>query len=399
MSRRVWAASLSAMVALVLTACGSTGSSGGNSDGASDQVVIAFFAPLTGPVAGTAKEMVNAAKLAVSQVNAEGGVAGSTVALKTYDTRGTADETTRVAKRALTVDGAEVFLGGYSSTEGLALRGVAERNEVVYINPSAGSPAITEDAKYSYTLASAATDYASVDARIVKNLGLTRPAILHDDGPYGKNITPVMKEALKEAGINLDGRTVGYQVGSKSMSTPINELKSGSPDVVLFAGASPADAGLVVKTMAEVGVKAPLIGLSVVSLPDAIRVGRDGYDQIDVYSTVNKDVSKSQYNDYVDAYVNEFGGDQDTAVTLSDASAQSYDAAKLIFQAMTATEGDTNADNLATALEELPPYTGASGKAGVKITFADSHQGYPEPPLLAYKVVDGLPTLQQGLTD
>jgi branched-chain amino acid transport system substrate-binding protein len=148
---------------------------------------------------------------------------------------------------------------------------------------------------------------------------------------------------------------------------------------VIIIGSSAADAGLLVKTMAEQGLVVPLIGFSSPVAPDALRIGGDAYKEIPVYSIQNKDPEKPLYVEFAQKYADAYGGDvTDVAGSLAEAASESYDGIYALKKALDVTGGDTGGDALRDAIKGLAPYETVSGKEGADVSFANSPNGFKD---------------------
>ncbi|NEK56850.1 ABC transporter substrate-binding protein [Geodermatophilus sabuli] len=390
--KHIRAASILAAVTLAVAACGGEAGGDGGGDGGSsgEDLVIGFPVPLTSGNAVYAEQMIDSAQLAVDEINADGGAGGRQLVLETYDDKLSPDESARVAQRAVTVDGAEVIVGGYTSIEGLAIREVTERRKIVYINPSTISPQLTVDAEYTFRVAVDQTEYPAALADLAEQLGLERPALLTDSGATGSTIGPPTEAALDEAGIALAGPATTYELNSTDVTGPVGTVVSQNPDGVLALGSSAADLGLIMKTMVERGLTVPILSVSAIVSPDALTVaGPEVIEALPIYTLVNKLATKPQFIDFVERYQAEYGGDvEELTVTLSEQAANSYDTIKLLAQALEETGGSTDGDGLAEALRGLPPFDAAGGAEGAQISFADSQTGFSDS-LVASQFVDG----------
>lgn len=368
---------IAAIAALTFAGCSSDagpGSSGAGSTG--DPLVVAVPLPLTSGNATTAEQMLNSAKLAASEINAAGGAGGRELVIKEYDDLLTADESAKVAQRAITVDGAEVFIGAYTTIEGLAIRQMTDPRKILFLSPSTVSPALTDGSEYVFRTSHIQDDYPPLFAEAADELGLEKVIVIHDDGQSGATLAEPTVDALESVGIDA-GTSVGYTLNATDVSTAISQVKAQNPDGVVLIGSSAADAGLIVKTLAEQGVDVSFFGLSSPVAPDAIRIGGAAYEQIPVYSVQNKHPDKNQYVEFAEKYAAEYGGTADEAVgTLAEAASQMYDAVVLLAKLIEESGGVTDGDTLRDILTSLEPYEAVSGREGSTLDFADSTQGF-----------------------
>jgi branched-chain amino acid transport system substrate-binding protein len=131
---------LSTTTALLLaaTACG-TGSGSGSGTGT---IKVGASLPLSGPVADGSKPAYEGYKVWLSQLNAAGGLLGRKVELKVLDDG--FDQNTVVSNynRLISQDRVDLLLGTFSSKLNLPASSVAERNRMLYVEPSGGAEEI-----------------------------------------------------------------------------------------------------------------------------------------------------------------------------------------------------------------------------------------------------------------
>lgn len=367
---------------LTLAACGGGGDGGGSSG---DTVTIGFIAPLKGANAATAEMMVNSAELAVKEANEDGGIDGKDVELKVYDDELSPDVASRVATRAITVDEVSVLVGGLSSAEGLAIREVAERNEVVYLASASSSPGVTDGATYTFRVAATAVDQANAVAEITQALGAESSAILYDNGAVGPALSDLFSAHAQEIGLELSGEPVEFALAGTDMSGSVRAVGGQNPDAIMIGGSTGADHGLIAKTMVEQNLEVPIIGLVGIGFPDAFEVGGDAYDRLPgAYFPASVDTENPVFLEFKEAYEAEF----DAAEQYPDAGVQSYDATALAIQALTAAEGG-DGQALVDALKGLEPYAGAAGSTDSTLSFADSQDGFSGSFLVTYQATGG----------
>ncbi|MGQ0841906.1 ABC transporter substrate-binding protein [Actinokineospora sp.] len=121
MRRKVTPALMAVVVGAALAACGSpsTGSGGGGGDGAT--IKIALIPPKSGALAQVGGDAVKGWQLAVEEANAQGGIDGHKIELIEKETDGQPATTLRVAREAVTKDGAKFISAVVTSPENAAL--------------------------------------------------------------------------------------------------------------------------------------------------------------------------------------------------------------------------------------------------------------------------------------
>lgn len=410
MKRLIVPIAIVAAVALTATGCSSSkkasggssspAASGGSSSSAAlgSPITIGFPVPLTSGNSVAAGQMVTAAKLAVADINASGGAGGHELVLKTYDDLGTPDGATQVVQRAITVDGAKIIIGAYSSAESLAVRTVAERQKLVYMATSSVGPQVTDSATYTFRTTINQKDYAPPMARTMKALNVTKPVILADTGPVGSTLPPGVVTALSDQGITA-GTTVSYTLNSTNVSASVAKVVAQKPDAVIIIGSASADQGLIVKTLGEQGLTVPIMGFGSLVAGNALTIGGAAYGKMaGVYTVANISPGKPAFDKLVTAFASATNGDAAAlSSTIAEQVPDTYDGFMIIRAALNATKGDTDGATLAKALHALPPYTSpAAGKVGATISFANTQDGFHDS-LSVFKVTDGKAVLAPGM--
>ena len=373
----VLAVGLTAAACSSSTTAGGTAASGGSSSAAGSPITVAFPAPITSGNSTAAGQMVNSAKLAVADINKEGGAGGHQLVLKVYDDQGTADGATQVVQRAITQDGAKVIVGAYSTAESIAVRTVAEREGVVYIGVSAVGPQVTQGAKYTFRTTINQADYSPPMARVIKNLGLSKPAILADTGPVGSMLPAGLVAQLKSLGITPFS-PVSYTLGSTDVTAPVSTVVREKPDSVIVIASLASDEGLVVKTLAEQGLKVPVVGFGSLVAGDALKIGGAAYSQMPgVYTVQNVDPNNAQYQKFLKEYAAAYDGNAATlATTLNEQAADTYTAFMALKLGLDADKGDASGDALAAALHTISYTDPVGGKDGSVVSFKGSQDGF-----------------------
>ena len=134
-----------ASAAVALAACKKPGGSeagpaGSGSEAPAGDIVIGHYASLTGGTAHFGQDTDKAAKLAVEQANAHGGVLGRKVRLVTLDTRGENAEGANAVSRLIDVEKVDALIGEVASSISLAGGRVAQRRGIPMVSPSSTNP-------------------------------------------------------------------------------------------------------------------------------------------------------------------------------------------------------------------------------------------------------------------
>jgi len=109
-------------------------------------IKIGFPIPLSGPTATYGVPILKGAELAVSEINARGGVLGRKLELLSRDSKASADEAVRLARELIIKDNVDFLSGTLTSAEAPAVSTVAKENKIVFVAPTSKSMRLTDQA-------------------------------------------------------------------------------------------------------------------------------------------------------------------------------------------------------------------------------------------------------------
>src|SRR5690348_29095 len=122
-----------------------------------DTIKIGFPIPLSGPTAVYGEPVLKGAELAVSEINAKGGVLGRKFELLARDSKANADEAVRLARELIIKNNVDFLSGTLTSAEAPAVSTIAKENKIVFIAPTSKTIQLTSPANlhpYIFRLAS-----------------------------------------------------------------------------------------------------------------------------------------------------------------------------------------------------------------------------------------------------
>ncbi|MER8069294.1 amino acid ABC transporter substrate-binding protein [Streptomyces sp. NPDC094034] len=134
--RRTAMISTAAATLLVATACSGSAADDGGS------IKVGASLPLSGPVADASKPAYEGYKVWLDEVNKGGGLLGRRVELKVLDDGFDQNTVVTNYNRLISQERADLLLGTFSSKLNLPASAVAERNKMLYVEPSGGASEI-----------------------------------------------------------------------------------------------------------------------------------------------------------------------------------------------------------------------------------------------------------------
>lgn len=229
---------------LTLAACGSD-SSGSGSDG---DIMIGSVHPLTGALAGVGALMNDGAKMAVADVNADGGIEsldGRKLTLGEGDSKGAADTGQSEAQRLIS-DGAVALVGTYQSDVTANVSAVAERSRVPLVIDVAVDDSILEQGyKNTFRIQPDATSMGTDGAEDLISLSeangkpVESVSYIHIEGAFGQSVFDAFKEEAEAQGVKVLKEVTYPATNFTDATTQVREAASADPDVIVATGYYP----------------------------------------------------------------------------------------------------------------------------------------------------------------
>src|SRR5437667_1580969 len=199
--RRFVAAGLAACGALLIAACGS----GGNNASNAGPINVGITGPFTGPYADPGIAIRNAGELAISDINAAGGINGRKLQAVPEDDACDAQQGTQAAEKLLT-EKIVAIVGGYCSGASIPESDILHRSgDLPFITAASSNPKFTEQG-YDNVFRMVSRDDAEgpADVSFIQQfLKASKIAIMHDNTTYAKGLADSAKQAAQAAGITV----------------------------------------------------------------------------------------------------------------------------------------------------------------------------------------------------
>jgi ABC-type branched-subunit amino acid transport system substrate-binding protein len=226
---------------------------------ATDKVKIAVLGEMTGAAATSGANAAFAAKLAIRDVNAAGGILGRQLELVIADNQ--TDPTIAVgeAKRLAFQEHVDLVLGPNLTALFAAVAPVFTEAKIPSIASISQLPPM-EINRYGFTVVPSGATQAQGMVNYAADVAKYKQvAILVDDTANSKIMQQVMKTSLTERNIGLTG-VQEFEFHAKDVTPQLLSLRRGSPEAVLLNGSAAPDIALVLKSFDEVNWDVPVVG-------------------------------------------------------------------------------------------------------------------------------------------
>ena len=351
--RRFLAASLAAIGALLIAACG-----GNSNTGDTGPIKVGVTGPFSGPYADPGVAIRNAAEIAVADINGSGGINGRKLQVVAEDDACDAQQGVQAAQKLLNQK-IIAIVGGYCSGASIPESDTLHRNgDLPFITAASSNPKFTEQGYDNvFRMVSRDDAEAPADVSFMKEfLHANKIAIMHDNTTYAKGVADSAKQAAAASGL-----TVTYfdaiTPGQKDYTAALVKVGSTHPDVLFYTGYYP-EFGLLAKQYGQLKPSYKLNGDSADADPSVIKVA--GAALTDPGITINtlpttQFIHNAKNDAFTSKYKAKYGG------APGDYSSYEYDGMMALAQALKDTGGKTDAKSLNDALHKVKIADGITG--------------------------------------
>ena len=343
---------------------------------ANETIKIGAMGPLTGPVAIYGISATNGTKLAIEEINANGGVLGKQLELNLLDEKGDTTEAVNAYNKLLDW-GMVALVGDITSKPSVAVAELAAQDGIPMITPTGTQLNITEAGSNVFRVCFTDPYQGEVMAKFAKEkLGANTVAIMvNNSSDYSDGVAKAFAEEATKQGLEVVAKE-GYSDGDKDFKSQLTKISSKNPDILFVPDYYEQDSLIAIQAR-EVGLNSTILG------PDGWdgvvkTVDKSSYSAIEGVYFANhysvKDESEKVQN-FINNYKTKFN-DEPSAF-----SALSYDTVYLIKEAIEKA-GTTDKEALVKAIKEAQ-FEGVTGS----LTFDEKNN--PIKGITIIKIVNG----------
>jgi branched-chain amino acid transport system substrate-binding protein len=315
-----------------------------------DTIKIGAALCLTGIQAPLDEPALKGAQVAVDEINKKGGVLGKQLELINLDCKSDPVTTGNVAVQLID-QGAKAIIAPSDFDFGGPASREAQKAGLVGISPAASSPMYGSNAlgDKQFTMSMWNTTMGAAAAQYAREQGWKTAYVVTDDFiQYTKDLGEYFTMAWEDG-----GGTIAYQEkytqGAADFSAQLARMKAQptQPDFYYISSYMP-DLGLIIRTMREAGIMAPIMGGDSYDDPGLFQALGPQYGNDIIFAThtwVSPDTS-TQMAEFLKAYQAKFGGPPEAMW-----AATGWDVVNLLAGAMQKA-GSTDGAAMAKAMED-----------------------------------------------
>jgi len=257
-----------------------------------ENIRLGFAGALSGDLASYGIPSARATELVVQQVNEQGGILGKKIELLEEDDACKPEIATNTATKLVT-EKVDAVIGHICSGATKAALGIYKAADIPVISPSATNPDLTQSGDYPNFFRTIASDDAQARLEVdfaLNTLQLSKFAVIHDKGDYGKGLAEYAKKFLEDSGRAQVLLYEGVTPGAVDYSAIVQKIKRSGAEAVIYGGYHP-EASKIITQMKKKKMDFAFISDDGVKDETFIKVA--GQYAEGVYATGPKDVTKN----------------------------------------------------------------------------------------------------------
>ncbi|PMS23915.1 branched chain amino acid ABC transporter substrate-binding protein [Trinickia dabaoshanensis] len=321
---------------------------------AQERIKIGVLVPLSGNYQSSGTDILNGAKLAVSHLNAAGGVLGKKLELVERDDACNPDRAANAASELIAA-GVVAVAGGYCSSAALPESRILHTTRIPYVLDASTFPALTEHGWPDVFRTIGRTDtQGGYAATLMKDvLHATRAAVVNDGTAYSQGLASSTIAALEREGVKVvyDNALTPGQQDYRDVAKAAADTH---PDVLYFTGYY-TEAAVLAKNLRALGSGIKHFMGNGTADPSLIEKGGEAVEgMIVTTSPLPQFMTSASATRYIKAYEAEFGHPP------GPYSIYEYDAIGVTARAIEQANS-TEPEAISAALHRLGRYDGATG--------------------------------------
>lgn len=208
------------------------------------QFVVGQVGPMSGLEANQGRAYAAGMQLVFDSVNKGGGVNGHTIRFVRRDDGGRPEDTVAMAKQMLAEDKPLVFAGfmGSRNVGDLVASGMLEKERIALVGYRVAE--IRPETPLVYNVRAGLADEIAKLTEHLSTIGITRLALLYEEGPGAAALLAAADESAKKAKATIIAKA-GYPAGTARITPAVDAFVKANPQAVIMVSTGGAAAGFI----------------------------------------------------------------------------------------------------------------------------------------------------------
>ena len=370
MNPKTFAPSLSLILGLVVA----------SSSSGADEILIGHYASLTGAQSTFGQSTDIGVKMAVEEINAEGGIKGKMVKLITRDDEGKAEKAGDTVTRLITSDHVIAVIGEVASGLSIAGGDVCQSHKIPMISPSSTNPSVTKRGDMIFRVCFIDSFQAPICAKFAATHESTQAkkvAILYDQAsPYSKGLAVEFRKAFKALGGTITTEQT-YTEGDGDYSAQLTTIRGTNPQMIFVPGYY-TDVSSIAVQARKLEIKVPLLGADGWDSAKLAELGGSAIEGCYYSNHYAAEDPNPKIQEFIKKYQSKHKDVPDALVALG------YDSAQILFDSIKRAPS-TSGKDIAAAIAATKNFEGVTGKITI-----DANRNASKPAVIV-KMTGGKP--------
>lgn len=320
-----------------------------------EPVRVGVFLDMTGQTSSFGIATNNGIEMAVTEINALGGINGRKLEIFLEDDAGRPEKAKSAVEKLISEYKVHAIIGEVASTNSLAAAPVAQEARIPMITPSSTNPKVTEVGNYIFRACFVDPLQGEAMAKFAFNeLKLKRIAILSDaTSDYSRGLRNNFTKTFSKFGgkIIADEEYVYNDTTFKPQLKKIRKLK---PDAVYLPGYY-GEVGIIAREARKLKMNMPLLGGDGWDSPELWKLGGNALNNSYITNHFAADNSAVKVQNFIKNYKAKFNIEADTLAALG------YDSVYLLADSIRRAK-TTDSKKLRDAIAQTKDFSGITGK-------------------------------------
>ncbi len=322
------------------------------------EIYVGVIAPLTGDIPKVGQSTVEAAQMAVDEVNAACGVEvdgeNYEVVIVVEDNESKAESSVAVATRLIVEEDVIAIIGPQASKQAVPTGQVANDRETPMISPWSTNPDTTKDRPWVFRAAFLDPFQGPVVAGFVaEEFGADTAAVLYDvASDYPKGLAENFRDAAEAGEVDIVAFE-SFTTGDTDFSSQLTNIISAQPDVI-FTPQYYNEVPLIVQQARDLGFEGQIVGSDSWGTPDLLDLCGDACEGLFFSTHYAPDIATEVGQTFITAYEERYNAKPD------DVAALTYDAFELLFRAIE-DAGSLDKADVRDAIASIDLFEGVTG--------------------------------------
>ena len=335
---------------VVAAACGGNGDSG--TSGGRPPIKVGANLSLSGPAASLGRVEEQAIRLAVDQINADGGVDGRRLDLTILDDATRAERATTNTQR-LIADGNIAVWGGSTGSMTVAMEPLTLREGVLHIALTGPEvPGERHGPTKFHVFPPQSLNAAATMCLAQEHLRAPMVALLHATDGFGQAGAKMVPAQAQKLGIEVVA-VESFELGATNVTPQWTNVRAARPDAAIV-WASSVGSVTALQNAEDLAVDFPILGTVALASQAAVDAAGSAAEGMVLAAFLAGSDPAADQQAFVEAFKDKYGEQPDSL------AAEAYDAVQMTARALGehAAEEKIDSTALARTLEKMPAYDG-----------------------------------------